>query len=155
MTKNDYKFAGFLVGLVAIATLVGVLVLNMPLNGPVEPYRASNEPSLTQKLIEGPPELKISCHDDRGVEHKLFCSVNTDVHGIWVIFEIVNGKPQSPGLVSRFLVNEWSLRVGSHNTPEVYIVFFPNGNGDRVELYHTLDTEYMRQGIRNFPGDPV
>ena len=106
----------------------------------------------TQALIDGPRELKILCSDKRGVNHVLSCGVNIDVKGRWVVFEYIDGVPMG-GLVSNYAISEWELRIGANVSPDILIQFYPSGSNIPLQLDYRMDTDYMRAGLRNFPGN--
>ena len=69
-----------------------------------------------------------------------------------MVFEYIDGVPMG-GLVSNYAISEWDLRIGANVSPDILIQFYPSGSNIPLQLDYRMDTDYMREGIRNFSGD--
>mgnify|MGYP001581795602 CR=1 FL=1 len=110
---------------------------------------AETVPTRTEVLLTDPVPLVITCTDTRGQVHILACNVNSEVKGTWIIFEYVDGKLRG-GTPSNFAFTDWEVRVGSDVSETIVLEFYPVGSVEPVSAVYKMDTEYMRQGVRNF-----
>jgi len=151
MTKNDVKVVTVLV----VATVVLALSVYILVGTLAPEYKKTVYTNpLTEELLSDPTVLAISCTDRKGTHHVLACSVNADVKGTWVIYEFVDGEVRG-GTPSNFAFNSWEIRVGSSVSENIIVEFYPLGSTVPIRKGYTMDTAYMRQGVRNFAGVDV